>query len=41
MLPDGAAPSSARMREDMSVRFDQAGVYGVKYLPLTQWAWWP
>lgn len=26
--------SAARMREDMSVKFDQAGVYGVKYLPL-------
>lgn len=26
--------SAARLREDMSVKFDQAGVYGVKYLPL-------
>lgn len=34
MLPDGAAPFGGKNGEDMSVKFDQAGVYGVKYLPL-------
>ncbi|WP_426420903.1 pseudoazurin [Bradyrhizobium genosp. A] len=33
MLPDGAAPFVGKNGEDMSVKFDQAGVYGVKCVP--------
>lgn len=33
MLPDGAAPFVGKNGEDISVKFDQAGVYGVKCLP--------
>ncbi|WP_426441149.1 pseudoazurin [Bradyrhizobium genosp. P] len=33
MLPDGAAPFVGKTSEDISVKFDQAGVYGVKCLP--------
>ncbi|WP_426409430.1 plastocyanin/azurin family copper-binding protein [Bradyrhizobium ganzhouense] len=33
MLPDGAAPFVGKNGEDMSVKFDQAGIYGVKCVP--------
>jgi pseudoazurin len=33
MLPDGAAPFVGKNGEDVSVKFDQAGIYGVKCLP--------
>jgi pseudoazurin len=33
MLPDGAAAFTGKSGEDVSVKFDQAGVYGVKCLP--------
>ena len=33
MLPDGAAAFVGKSGEDVSVKFDQAGVYGVKCLP--------
>jgi pseudoazurin len=33
MLPDGAAAFSGKSGEDVSVKFDQAGIYGVKCLP--------
>lgn len=33
MLPDGAVPFVGKNGEDISVKFDQAGVYGVKCLP--------
>jgi pseudoazurin len=33
MLPEGAAPFAGKNGEDLEVKFDQAGVYGVKCLP--------
>jgi pseudoazurin len=33
MLPDGAAPFTGKNGEDVAVKFDQAGIYGVKCLP--------
>jgi pseudoazurin len=33
MLPEGAATFAGKTGEDISVKFDQAGVYGVKCLP--------
>ena len=33
MLPDGAQPFTGKNGEDVSVKFDQAGVYGIKCLP--------
>jgi pseudoazurin len=33
MLPDGAAPFVGKNGEDVSVKFDRAGIYGVKCLP--------
>lgn len=40
MLPDGAAPFVGKNSEDMSVKFDQAGVYGCEVpAVITQWAW--
>lgn len=33
MLPDGAAPFVGKMGEDVSIKFDQPGVYGIKCLP--------
>ena len=33
MLPDGAAPFVGKMSEDVSIKFDQPGIYGVKCLP--------
>lgn len=33
MLPDGAVPFVGGNGEDISVKFDQAGIYGVKCLP--------
>ena len=33
MLPDGAPTFLGKMNEDVSVRFDQPGVYGVKCAP--------
>jgi pseudoazurin len=33
MLPDGAAPIAGKMGQDLSVKLDKAGVYGVKCLP--------
>jgi pseudoazurin len=33
MLPEGATPSSARNNEDIAVKFEQEGVYGIKCLP--------
>src|SRR3954462_4019850 len=33
MLPDEAAPFVGKNGEDVSVKFDKAGVYGVKCLP--------
>lgn len=33
MLPDGAASFVGKNGEDISVKFDQAGVYGIKCLP--------
>ena len=33
MLPDGATPFTGKNGEDVNVRFDQAGVYGVKCPP--------
>jgi pseudoazurin len=33
MLPDGATPFTGKNGEDVAVKFDQAGVYGVKCLP--------
>lgn len=33
MLPDGAATFVGKMGEDVAVKFDQAGIYGVKCTP--------
>lgn len=33
MLPDGAAPFVGKNNEDIAVKFDQEGVYGIKCLP--------
>lgn len=33
MLPEGAAPFVGKLGDDVAVKFDQAGVYGVKCLP--------
>lgn len=33
MIPDGAKPFTGKMNEDVTVTFDQAGVYGVKCTP--------
>jgi pseudoazurin len=33
MLPDGATPFVGKNGEEISVKFDQAGVYGIKCLP--------
>jgi pseudoazurin len=33
MLPDGAAAFTGKNGEDVSVTFDQAGIYGIKCLP--------
>ena len=33
MVPDGAKPFAGKMNEDVTVTFDQAGVYGVKCMP--------
>lgn len=33
MLPDGATTFVGKMNEDVTVKFDKAGVYGVKCLP--------
>jgi pseudoazurin len=33
MIPDGAQPFTGKMNEDVTVTFDQAGVYGVKCMP--------
>jgi pseudoazurin len=33
MLPDGAQSFTGKMNEDITVKFDQPGVYGVKCLP--------
>jgi pseudoazurin len=33
MLPDGAAPIAGKMGQDLSVKLDKAGAYGVKCLP--------
>ena len=33
MLPDGAAPFAGKNSEDVVVKFDQEGVYGVKCTP--------
>ena len=33
MLPDGAAPFLGKMNADVVVKFEQAGVYGVKCAP--------
>lgn len=33
MLPDGAAPFTGKTSEDIAVKFDKEGVYGVKCLP--------
>ncbi len=33
MLPEGAAPFAGKMNEDVVVKFDKPGVYGVKCMP--------
>lgn len=33
MLPDGVAPFVGKNNEDIAVKFDQEGVYGIKCLP--------
>jgi pseudoazurin len=33
MLPDGAAPVAGKMGQDVSVKFDRPGVYGIKCTP--------
>jgi pseudoazurin len=33
MAPDGAAPFSGKMNEDLTVTFDKPGVYGVRCKP--------
>ena len=33
MIPDRAKPFAGKMNEDVTVTFDQAGVYGVKCMP--------
>lgn len=33
MLPDGATPFAGKNGEDIAVKFDQAGIYGVKCVP--------
>jgi pseudoazurin len=33
MLPDGVAPFVGKSGEDVSVKFEQAGVYGIKCMP--------
>jgi pseudoazurin len=33
MLPEGAAPFVGKNNEDIAVKFDQEGVYGIKCLP--------
>ena len=33
MLPDGATTFTGKMGEDVAVKFDQAGIYGVKCTP--------
>ncbi len=33
MIPDGAKPFAGKVNEDVTVTFDQPGVYGVKCLP--------
>lgn len=33
MLPDGATPFASKMGENVSIKFDKDGIYGVKCLP--------
>jgi pseudoazurin len=33
MLPEGAAPFAGKNNEDIAVKFEQEGVYGIKCLP--------
>jgi pseudoazurin len=33
MLPDGAVPVAGKMGQDVSVKFDRPGVYGIKCTP--------
>ena len=33
MVPDDAKPFAGKMNEDVTVTFDQAGIYGVKCMP--------
>ena len=33
MLPDGAAPFAGKINEEVSVKFDKPGVYGIKCMP--------
>ncbi|WMT73455.1 pseudoazurin [Bradyrhizobium sp. Ash2021] len=33
MLPDGAEPFAGKSGEEIAVKFDQAGIYGVKCMP--------
>jgi pseudoazurin len=33
MLPDGATPIAGKMGQDLSVKFDKPGIYGVKCMP--------
>jgi pseudoazurin len=33
MLPDGGTTFAGKMNEDVTVKFDQAGIYGVKCAP--------
>jgi pseudoazurin len=33
MLPEGAAPFAGKNNEDITVKFEQEGVYGIKCLP--------
>ena len=33
MLPESAAPFAGKMNEDVAVKFDKPGVYGVKCMP--------
>ena len=33
MLPDGAASFAGKTNEDVTVKFDQAGIYGIKCTP--------
>ena len=40
MLPEGATPFAGKNNEDVAVKFDQEGVYGVSACRTTAWAWW-